>query len=125
MASKWMHCLFFFFFWAVCFPEIQRQIGPCQKNCGATPFMAAGPRQALIYDSKLKRMKNLWQQFVASRKTIIELWSGCFVPFLFGVSEARWDQGSEIWRKTQLIITTDDTDGFTDLFLLHSRGRSH
>lgn len=30
----------------------------------------------MIYDSKLKRMKNLWQQFVGSHKTIIELWSG-------------------------------------------------
>lgn len=30
----------------------------------------------MIYDSKLKRMKNVWQQFVGSHKTIIELWSG-------------------------------------------------
>lgn len=36
----------------------------------------SGPTAALIYDSKLKRMKNLWRQFVGSHKTIIELWSG-------------------------------------------------
>lgn len=70
-GPKWMRlpsvrCLFF---------QTQSQIAACQKLWSNTIY-GSGPTAALIYDSKLKRMKNLWRQFVGSHKTIIELWSG-------------------------------------------------